>query len=130
MALAPVGAWFFCKNATPTLAVGAGAWMLAYAHECRGAAGSEVEPTQEFLAARLRRSVHFSGSNVGRCAAPRIDCGLEPRMIGTPDLEAAISEVKPSLNAWFDTARNVALFANEGGTYDDLAAYLRKRRLI
>jgi hypothetical protein len=24
----------------------------------------------------------------------------------------------------------VALFANEGGAYDDLAAYLRKRRLI
>jgi len=31
----------------------------------------------------------------------------EPRMIGTPDLEAAIAEVKPSLGAWFDTARNV-----------------------
>jgi AAA+ superfamily predicted ATPase len=54
----------------------------------------------------------------------------EPRMIGTPDLEAAIGEVKPSLGAWFDTARNVALFANENGSYDDLAAYLRKRRLI
>jgi SpoVK/Ycf46/Vps4 family AAA+-type ATPase len=54
----------------------------------------------------------------------------EPRMIGTGDLEAAIAEVKPSLGAWFDTARNVALFANEGGTYDDLAAYLRKRRLL
>jgi len=54
----------------------------------------------------------------------------EPRMIGTPDLLAAIAEVKPSLGAWFDTARNVALFANEGGAYDDLAAYLRKRRLL
>jgi len=54
----------------------------------------------------------------------------EPRMIGTPDLEAAIGEVRPSLGAWFDTARNVALFANEGGTYDDLVSYLRKRRLI
>ena len=54
----------------------------------------------------------------------------EPRMIGTPDLESAIAEVKPSLGAWVDTARSVALFANEGGTYDDLAAYLRKRRLI
>ena len=54
----------------------------------------------------------------------------EPRMIGTPDLEAAIAEVKPSLGAWFDTARNVALFANEGGAYDDLAAYLRKRKLL
>ncbi len=54
----------------------------------------------------------------------------EPRMIGTPDLEAAIAEVKPSLGAWFDTARNVALFANEGGAYDDLATYLRKRKLL
>ena len=54
----------------------------------------------------------------------------EPRMIGNGDLEAAIAEVKPSLGAWLDTARNVALFANEGGSYDDLAAYLRKRRLL
>jgi len=54
----------------------------------------------------------------------------EPRMIGNSDLEAAIAEVRPSLGAWFDTARNVALFANEGGTYDDLAAYLRRRKLL
>jgi AAA+ superfamily predicted ATPase len=53
-----------------------------------------------------------------------------PRMIGQPDLETAISEVKPSLGPWFEAARNVALFANEGGTYDDLAAYLRKRRML
>ena len=54
----------------------------------------------------------------------------EPRLIGQADLEAAVTEVKPSLGTWFDTARNVALFANEGGAYDDLVAYLRKRRLI
>jgi AAA+ superfamily predicted ATPase len=54
----------------------------------------------------------------------------EPRMIGQGDLETAITEVRPSLGTWFDTARNVALFANEGGAYDDLAAYLRKRKLI
>ncbi len=54
----------------------------------------------------------------------------EARMIGQPDLEASVAEVKPSLGAWFDTARNVALFANEGGVYDDLANYLKKRRLI
>ena len=51
-------------------------------------------------------------------------------MIGQADLEAAVGEVKPSLGPWFETARNVALFANEGGTYDDLAAYLRKRRML
>jgi AAA+ superfamily predicted ATPase len=53
-----------------------------------------------------------------------------PRLIGQADLEAAIAEVKPSLGPWFETARNVALFANEGGSYDDLAAYLRKRRML
>jgi AAA+ superfamily predicted ATPase len=52
------------------------------------------------------------------------------RLIGQDDLENAAAEVKPSLATWFDTARNVALFANDGGTYDDLAAYLRKRRLL
>jgi len=54
----------------------------------------------------------------------------EPRLIGQADLEAAVQEVRPSLGTWFETARNVALFANEGGAYDDLVAYLRKRRLI
>jgi SpoVK/Ycf46/Vps4 family AAA+-type ATPase len=54
----------------------------------------------------------------------------EPRLIGQADLEAAVAEVRPSLGTWFETARNVALFANEGGAYDDLVAYLRKRRLI
>jgi hypothetical protein len=51
-------------------------------------------------------------------------------MIGQPDLEASVAEVRPSLGPWFETARNVALFANEGGAYDDLAAYLRKRRML
>jgi hypothetical protein len=45
------------------------------------------------------------------------------------DLSAAVAEVKPSPSAWFDTARNVALFANEGGLYDDLVGYLRKHRM-
>ncbi|MEP6696789.1 MAG: hypothetical protein ABJA34_07915 [Pseudonocardiales bacterium] len=31
------------------------------------------------------------------------------------DLERALEEVKPSTGAWFETARNVAQFANEGG---------------
>jgi AAA+ superfamily predicted ATPase len=54
----------------------------------------------------------------------------EARLIGQADLEASVGEVRPSLGTWFETARNVALFANEGGAYDDLVAYLRKRRLI
>jgi hypothetical protein len=42
---------------------------------------------------------------------------------------AAAREVRPSTDAWFATARNVAMFANESGAYDDLAAYLKKRKI-
>jgi SpoVK/Ycf46/Vps4 family AAA+-type ATPase len=52
------------------------------------------------------------------------------RMIGMADLVAALDEVRPSTGPWFDTARNVAQFANESGTYDELVVYLKKRRLL
>jgi len=52
------------------------------------------------------------------------------RMIGQADVEAALKDVRPSVGPWFETARNVALFANEDGTYDELLAYLRKSRRL
>ncbi len=52
------------------------------------------------------------------------------RLISQADLAAAARQVQPSLGPWFESARNVALFANEGGAYDDLAAYLKKRKLL
>jgi AAA+ superfamily predicted ATPase len=89
------------------------------------------------LAKLAKQTDGYSGADIAHICETAAERALldsvrldEPRMIGTPDLEAAIGEVKPSLGAWFDTARNVALFANENGSYDDLAAYLRKRRLI
>jgi len=89
------------------------------------------------LARLARQTDGYSGADIAHICETAAERALmdsvrrgEPRMIGLGDLEAAIGEVKPSLGAWFDTARNVALFANEGGTYDDLAAYLRKRRLL
>ena len=89
------------------------------------------------LARLASKTDGYSGADIAHICETAAERALmdsvrrgEPRMIGTPDLEAAIGEVKPSLGAWFDTARNVALFANENGSYDDLAAYLRKRRLI
>jgi hypothetical protein len=48
----------------------------------------------------------------------------------TRDLEAAAREVRPSTGPWFATARNVVAFANADGSYDELAAYLRKHRKL
>lgn len=52
------------------------------------------------------------------------------RMIGMKDLLAAANETVPSAEPWFASARNVAMFANEGGMYDDLVTYLKKRRKL
>lgn len=52
------------------------------------------------------------------------------RMIEMRDLEAALAEVRPSIGPWVETAKNVAQYANQDGTYDELLAYLRKRKLV
>ena len=89
------------------------------------------------LARLASKTDGYSGADIAHICETAAERALmdsvrrgEPRMIGLDDLEDAIGEVKPSLGAWFDTARNVALFANENGSYDDLAAYLRKRRIL
>jgi AAA+ superfamily predicted ATPase len=89
------------------------------------------------LAKLSRLTDGYSGADIAHICETAAERALldsvqrgEPRLIGQADLEAATAEVRPSLGTWFETARNVALFANEGGAYDDLVAYLRKRRLI
>ncbi|MFC9994779.1 AAA family ATPase [Nocardia sp. NPDC127526] len=47
------------------------------------------------------------------------------RPIGMPDIEQAMSQIRPSSTAWFESARNVVEFANNDGTYDELANYMR-----
>ena len=52
------------------------------------------------------------------------------RMIEMGDLEAALSDVRPSTAEWFATARNVVSFANADGTYDDLRSYMKSRKML
>jgi SpoVK/Ycf46/Vps4 family AAA+-type ATPase len=85
-----------------------------------------VEATDHFSGADL---AHLCESAAEHAMADSIRSGTV-RMIDQRDFERALHEVKPSTGPWFSTARNVALFANEGGTYDELAGYLKKRKLI
>ncbi len=48
-----------------------------------------------------------------------------PKPLGTGDLAAAAGAVRPSTREWFATARNYALYANQGGLYDEIARYLK-----
>ena len=79
---------------------------------------------------------NFSGADLAHVCETAAEFAMrdsiasgEVRMISQADMLAAAREVRPSTEAWFATARNVAMFANESGEYDDLAAYLKKRRI-
>jgi hypothetical protein len=48
-----------------------------------------------------------------------------PKPITTTDLLAAAKRVRPSTKEWFASARNYALYSNQGGVYDDIIKYLK-----
>ncbi len=50
-----------------------------------------------------------------------------PEPIRTADLLAAAKTLKPTTHEWFSTARNYALFSNQGGLYDDVLDHLKLR---
>ncbi|OBK44364.1 26S protease regulatory subunit [Mycobacterium sp. 1081908.1] len=51
------------------------------------------------------------------------------RPVTMADVDAAAAQIRPSTGPWFETARNVVEFANNDGTYDELAKYLRRRKM-
>jgi ATP-dependent 26S proteasome regulatory subunit len=50
-----------------------------------------------------------------------------PKPLATRDLIAASVERKASTREWFADARNYALYANDGGQYDDLVKFMKLR---
>jgi SpoVK/Ycf46/Vps4 family AAA+-type ATPase len=48
------------------------------------------------------------------------------RLMGMADLEGGLSEVRPSIGGWLDSARNVVLFGDNDGTYEELKRYLKR----
>jgi transitional endoplasmic reticulum ATPase len=49
----------------------------------------------------------------------------KPAPLSERDLLDAMARVKPSTAEWFSSARNYALYSNQGGTYDDVVKYLK-----
>lgn len=102
------------------------------AHHLRGRplAGVDVEQV-------ARATEHFSGADLAHVCATATERALADsvragaiRPIGQADLMSAAREVRPSTGPWFATARNVVTFANTDGSYDDLAAHLKRNKRL
>jgi AAA+ superfamily predicted ATPase len=85
-----------------------------------------VAATEDFSGADL---AHLCETAAEYAIADSMRTG-EIRMIEQRDFDRALAEVRPSTRPWFAAARNVAQFANDGGAYDDLVAYLKRHRLL
>ncbi len=79
-----------------------------------------------------RKTEGFSGADLKGAVDVAVERKLReamkegvPQPLTTKDLAAALTSVKPSTKEWFATARNYALYANQGGVYDDILKYLK-----
>ena len=48
-----------------------------------------------------------------------------PKPLTNKDLASAAKTLRPTTREWFATARNYALYSNQGGLYDDVLKYLK-----
>lgn len=93
----------------------------------RPAAGIDVHGlarrTDGFSGADL---VHLCETAAERALMDSVRSGTT-RDIGPRDFEEALREVGSSTGPWFDSARNVAMFANQHGEYDGILTYLNRK---
>ncbi len=100
--------------------------------------GTENRPTQGIDAVWLSANTEgYSGADIAHLCDSAAELALEAslnsgtaRPISMTDFKTALREIKPSVRTWFDTAKNYAQFANEGGAYDELVAYLKAQRIL
>ena len=90
------------------------------------------KPTREvdydYLAKKLG---DFSGADLRAVIDTAVEAKLReamkkgvPTPLTTADLQSAAKNVKSTTKAWFASARNYAIYANQGGFYDDILPYL------
>ena len=84
-----------------------------------------------------KQTNEFSGADLAYLVESAAEFAMEDsittgkvRSITQNDFKRALREVRQSTRPWFEVARNYAMFANEGGVYDDLLEYLKVNRLM
>ncbi|GMU23203.1 MAG: ATPase AAA [Phycisphaerae bacterium] len=94
---------------------------------CRGKPTQDVD--YDYLA---KKTDQFSGADLKGAVDGAIEAKLreamrsgKPTPLSTKDLAAAVKLARPSTREWFSTARNYALYSNQGGLYDDILRYLK-----
>jgi len=77
----------------------------------------------------------FSGADINAVLEQATDAKLEEALaagkvlpITTKDLLAAAKKLRPTTQEWFATARNYALYSNEGGQYNDILDYMNRKK--
>jgi len=81
----------------------------------------------------VRETEGFSGADLQLVVDTATDDAIDrtvasgvQAVIDEPSLLRAAKATKASARAWLETARNFAVYSNEGGMLDDLLAYLKK----
>jgi len=95
--------------------------------QCRGKPVEELDCDQV-----AKKSEGFSGADLKAVVDVAVEKKLRdamntgvPKPITTKDLTTAAGSLKPTTKEWFATARNYALYSNQGGIYDDILQYLK-----
>ncbi len=94
------------------------------------------KPTDQVDSRKIAaKTADFSGADLKAVVERTIEGKLQeairsglPKPITTADLLRSAKSVRPSTREWFATARNHALYANEGGLYDEILDYLKIKR--
>ncbi|HMS53763.1 MAG TPA: ATP-binding protein [Fimbriimonadaceae bacterium] len=95
-------------------------------------------PAEKIDTAKMARMTEgFSGADMAHLVESAAELAMADAVqsgqlipIRMSHFEQALKDIRPSTRVWLDTAKNYALFANDGGAYDDLAAYLRGRKML
>jgi ATP-dependent 26S proteasome regulatory subunit len=85
------------------------------------------------LAGIARRTSGFSGADLRNLVETAADAAIDASIasgaevpIDQTHLQAALAEVRSTTVEWLTTARNYARYANEGGQYDEVLAFLKE----